>query len=222
MRYWRAVILTFLLLAGEPLVAGAWLRPEGEAFLSTAARFSWPKDLSRMVSKDPHGRYHSLYFEYGLTERYTLGLDLGRSGTGGGKAIVFLRHPLRDRESGFRIAAELGLGRIDDAPVLRPGLSLGLGLENGWLSAEGLMEYSTVTGLADYKLDLTRGLKFDNGRMLILQLQTGFPAGKPGYARLAPSLVFPLAPGLKAEVGGAWGLTGDESMGVMLGLWAEF
>lgn len=216
------VALFCLLFATSRAEAGAWPREKGRVFASSAICLSWPQDIPAWEPRDPTGRYVTFYAEYGLTDRLTLGLDLGRSMYGDGKALVFLRLPLRDRDHGLRIATELGLGEIDGQPVIRPGLSLGFGLQNGWLSADGLAETRARDGRTDYKLDLTWGRNFPGGRKLILQIQSGKPGKAPAYARFAPSVVLPLNRRLKAEIGGAWGLSGDMSMGAMLGLWAEF
>ncbi|EPX86727.1 hypothetical protein [Salipiger mucosus] len=223
MRLLRVLLLSLApaLVAGAAL-AGAWPRPQGETFVSTAARFSWPQRIETWLSYRPTLAWYSLYAEHGLTDRWTLGLDLGRSERGTGKAFAFLRYPLRDRDRGPKISAQLGIGQKFGQPALQPGLSLGLGLENGWLAADGLAEIRTRSAMIDLKLDLTWGLKFDSGRMLILQMQTGAPALAEPFARLAPSMVFPLTDTFKAEVGGMYGLRGDEHMGVMFGLWAEF
>ena len=202
--------------------AGAWLRERGSLFASASARLSWPQDITTWTSLEPTGQYYTFYAEYGLTERLTVGMDLGRSVSGDGKGVAFLRLPLRDRDSGLKIATELGLGQIDGTPVLRPGLSLGLGLRHGWLSADGLAEDAPLSGQVDLKLDLTWGWNLPGDRHLILQVQTGAPHGDAPFARLAPSVVVPVTERLSAEVGATWGVTGDASMGVLVGLWAEF
>ncbi|MBN9886895.1 hypothetical protein I6N89_06265 [Pelagibaca abyssi] len=211
-----------LLVAASNVTAGAWPRAEGRVFISSAVRLFWPQDIDDWTSRKPSSQYYTFYAEYGLTERLTLGLDLGRSVSGDGKTVVFARLPLRARDTGLRIAAELGLGVIDKEPVLRPGLSLGLGLKNGWLSAEGLSEISRHTGAADHKLDLTWGWNLPQNRKFLLQMQTGLPHGKKPFARLASSIVLPVTPLVSAELGGTWDLTGSETFGVIMGVWSAF
>ena len=220
----------FLPLLAGAAVAGAWPREKGQVFLSGAARLNWPQELEHWTSYEPTGQYYTLYLEYGLTDRITVGFDLGRSVSGNGKSVGFLRLPVRDKAGGLKIAAELGLGKIDGHPVIRPGLSLGLGLERGWLAADGFAEIAWVDDSdyiapflgVDYKLDLTWGRNLARDRKLILQVQTGKPWGEPFFARFAPSLVLPVTDVFSAELGVTWGATGDSSMGVLLGFWSSF
>lgn len=211
-----------LCLAASAAGAGAWPRKTGTGFASTTARLTWPQDVEQLTSPAPTEEYYTLYLEYGLSERLTLGIDLGRSVSGSGKSVVFLQFPLRNQDSGPKIAAQLGVGRISGQTVIRPGLSVGWGLKRGWLSIDSVAEMQVQTGVADYKLDMTWGRNMGAGRKLILQVQTGAPAGDPPFARFAPSMVFPLGDSLKAEAGVTYGLTGDESFGIMLGLWKTF
>ena len=202
--------------------AGAWPREEGSLFVSSLARLSWPQDVTTWTSYEPTGEYYTLYVEYGLTERLTVGLDLGRAISGGGKDVAFLRMPLGRADRRLKLAAELGLGQIEGAMVLRPGLSLGLGFRHGWLSADGLAEISLGSGETDYKLDLTWGLNLWEERKLIVQFQTGQQFGDPAFVRIEPTIVQPLTKRLKTQIGGSYGLLGDTSMGLTFGLWAEF
>lgn len=201
--------------------AGAWPREQGTGFASAAARFVWPRDLS--VTR-PESTYLTLYLEYGLTERLTLGLDLGHSVSGDGKAVGFVRLPLA-RRGDWVMAAEIGAGVIAGQKVLRPGLSVGRGLQGkhggGWLSADALVEIDQIGGL-DAKMDVTWGMALPRDRTLILQVQTGIPGDRDPFLRLAPSLVTPLPGGLKAEIGATLGLSGDNGVGLMFGLWREF
>ncbi|MEC3861936.1 hypothetical protein VK792_11635 [Mesobacterium sp. TK19101] len=209
------------LLAGS-LQAGAWPRDRGTGFASLAGRLTWPGDLS---SARPELGYQTAYAEYGLTDRLTGGLDLGRSVSGDLKLIGFLRYPLRERGN-WRSAVELGVGQIDGEPVLRPGLSLGRGTRNahgyGWLSVDTVAEYGLRSKAIDWKLDATHGFALPRDRKLIVQIQTGLPAGRSAFARLAPSLVFPLGKRFSAEAGLTIGLAGDSGIGMMIGLWSDF
>ncbi len=226
MRHLLARALTILLSTGllgadtAPLHAGAWLAPEGHGFASATTRLTWPQDYALLGWMEPEGRYDTLYLEYGLTRRVTLGADLGRSISGGGKTLVFLRMPLK-AEGALRLSAELGLGRIEGAQALRPGLSLGLGHAVGWVNADLLAEIRQGEG-TDYKLDLTLGINLPRKLRAILQVQSGVQQGDPPFARVAPSVVVPLHKHLQIELGGSWGLTGDASAGLLLGIWSEF
>ena len=220
----RTVALLACLALGHPYpaLAGAWPREQGSTFAAAGVSLRWPQDLSHWTSTAPTQEYRTLYLEYGLTDRVTLGLDLGRSVSGDDKSIAFVQFPLRASDRGPKIALQLGFGKIGDDPILRPGLSLGWGLAKGWMSAEAVAEVATSDGSTDVKLDMTWGRKLPGDRKLILQMQLGDPEDDPAFARFAPSLVIPLRSNLKTEIGATWGLAGDSSMGLRFGLWAEF
>lgn len=215
------LIVALCLLAG-PLCAGAWPRERGTGFVSAAVRLAWPGPLS---STPPQPGYQTVYAEYGLTDRLTAGVDLGRSVSGQSKLVAFLRYPLPVRGD-WRSAVELGLGQIDGEPVLRPGVSLGRGTQNahgfGWLSVDTVAEYGLRRNAIDWKLDATYGVALPRDRKLILQVQSGLPAGRKGFVRLAPSAVFPISKTFSAEVGVTIGLAGDRGTGMMVGLWSQF
>lgn len=202
--------------------AGAWPRDKGKGFATTATRLSWPQDLDHWTSSNPTQEYYTAYLEYGLTDRVTLGLDLGRSVSGDGKTVGFIQWPLRSAGKGPVISVALGFGKIGGESVLRPGLFMGWGLEKGWVTVEALSEYQIETGLTDHKIDLTWGRNLAKDRKLILQVQTGKPAIDPAFVRFAPSIVFPAGKRLKLETGATWGLMGDTSMGLKFGIWTEF
>ena len=201
--------------------AGAWPREEGSWFATAATRLNWPQDVASWSSAAPTSDYQTLYLEYGLTARWTLGLDIGRSVSGADKTIGFVQYPVMTGDSGARMTLQMGLGRLAGGQVVRPGLSVGWGLTRGWLSLDSVAEIAIDEG-TDYKLDITWGRNLARDRKLIMQVQLGDPAADPPFARLAPSFVFPLNDRLQVETGATWGLSGDDSMGLKLGLWASF
>ena len=214
-----ALLLSILAL---PASAGPWPQDKGRSFASASLRLVWPEDLR---SAQPESTYLTLYFEHGVTERLTVGLDLGHSVSGQGKSMVFARSPL-PAPGDWVAAAEIGLGLVEGAQVVRPGLSVGRGLRMahgwGWVSADMQLEHRWQSGGTDLRLDLTLGTPLPRDRKLILQLQTGRQEGDPAFARLAPSMVMPLPNGLKLEAGGSVGLTGRNGLGLMVGLWHSF
>lgn len=216
---WFAILLC---LSAPMAQAGAWPRAEGTGFVSLSQRLSWPQDLAALQTDDARQDYATLYAEYGVTDRLTLGLDLGRSVSGDDKSVLFVQYPLRAAPTGPKVTAQLGLGRIGDKTILRPGLSLGWGLERGWLSLDGVAEIATREKTTDYKLDITWGRSLSKDRKLILQVQTGFPTHGDAFVRLAPSMVFPVSDRLQAELGVTWDVSGDDRMGILVGLWRDF
>lgn len=95
-------------------------------------------------------RYASLYGEYGLTARNTLGFELGRSAGGESGALVWLQRALDRGEGPDRWTASIGGGAIwrDGAtmPVAQVAAGWGRGLDavpllrriprGGWLAVE--------------------------------------------------------------------------------------
>ncbi|SMX38295.1 hypothetical protein [Maliponia aquimaris] len=207
---------------GAMAQAGAWPRKAGEGFATIAVRLGWPQDMGDWTSLEPTQDYSTLYLEYGLTDRLTLGLDLGHSVSGGGKTVIFLQYPVRQADTGAQVSAQLGFGVISGERIIRPGLSAGWSLKRGWVSVDGVAETYLDDGRTDLKLDMTWGRNLAHDRKLIVQLQTGQPDGRDPFARLAPSIVLPLRGRFKLEAGATWGLTGDTSMGLKLGLWTDF
>ncbi|MBO9465745.1 hypothetical protein J7443_10935 [Tropicibacter sp. R15_0] len=218
----RLLLCLCLIALVSQAKAGAWPRQKGSGFASVSVQLSWPQNIQHWIDTQPTDQYRTAYLEYGLTDKLTIGLDIGNSVSGASKSIAFLQYPIRNREKGPKIAFQLGIGQISGERVVRPGLSLGWGLKKGWLSMDSFMETRTGDGVSDYKLDITWGRNLARDRKLLLQLQTGIQHGDPAFARFAPSLVTPLGKRLKMETGATWGLTGDSSMGVKFGLWTDF
>ncbi|MGP6086917.1 hypothetical protein [Antarctobacter jejuensis] len=218
-----ALLFVIICLAAPGAEAGAWPRQKGDGFASVSVRLGWPQDVREWISLEPTRDYSTLYVEYGLTDRLTLGLDLGHSVSGAGKTVAFLQYPLRRADTGPKVTGQLGFGVISGKEVVRPGVSLGWGLEKGWISVDSVAEAYLQTGHVDYKVDFTWGRNIGkNGHKLILQLQTGQPDARAPFARLAPSLVVPVRGRFKVETGVTIGLTGDKSVGLKLGLWTNF
>lgn len=217
-----AFMAALLALLGTDATAAAWPQERGAWFASLTTHLGWPQDLSSWTSAAPASRYDALYIEYGASDRLTIGLDLGRSVSGGAKTVAFLQFPVLPEASALKAAVQFGIGEIDGREVIRPGLLLGLGRDGGWLAADLLLEQPVTGDPFDLKLDMTWGLNLPRDRKLILQLQTGRHAGDPAFLRLAPSLVVPLRGRLAGEIGMTWGLAGDDSVGLKLGLWSTF
>ncbi|SDY73999.1 hypothetical protein [Citreimonas salinaria] len=219
------ILLTWAMLAGlyaSIAQAGAWPRDKGSLFAAATVRLAWPQDIATWTSTDPTQVYRTIYVEYGLTSEVTVGLDLGRAVSGAGKTVAFVQYPLRQRDTGPAIAAQMGFGRIAETQIVRPGLSVGWSLPHGWLSFDGVAEIGLEDGAIDYKLDITWGRNLRRDAKLIVQLQTGDTQTDEPFARLAPSFVIPINSRLRLESGVAWGVAGDTSMGVTAGLWSEF
>lgn len=222
----RGLILLAVLLAG-PAHAGAWARGQGQVFLSTA--LSFPTDiLNRTANEpfDPGTVAYSLYGEYGLSDRVTLGFDayLG-AGSQADEVIFLFSHALRPPDARHQMSWSLGLGQRRDngaAPLTRFGLHWGKGHSHGWFSADGYV--TSVNDTVDVKADLTAGWNVTPRIGLIAQVQTGKTADGPAYARLAPSLVWSLGSDGKTrlELGAEYGVVNVGDKRLTLGVWRSF
>ena len=96
----RLVALLLCLMLPGSAVAGAWQRETGRVFVATTIRLGWPQDITTWTSMEPTSQYNTVYMEYGLSPRMTLGLDLGRAVSGASKAVGFVQIPLRQAERG--------------------------------------------------------------------------------------------------------------------------
>jgi hypothetical protein len=237
-----------LLCCAAQAGAGAWPRARGEAFISVSHAASTGTRTLLAPQLDLN-QYTSLYAEYGLTSRLTLGFDAGygfgdNSGDGSGDGSsdgfgdnsvragsVFARYPLYSDDAGHRFAAQLGLGLIEDAPDGRqsrviPALAWGYGFASrwggGWMGIEGSADIRHPSGDVVWKADLTLGLKPTERWMAILQVQNGLFPGSEPQMRVAPSVVRQLSGRANLQAGVFAGVRGDESLGAKLALWLTF
>lgn len=213
----RALIILALLSPVAPARAGPWMRETGKGLAV----------ISAYPGANAASSYAGLYAEYGLTPRLTAGIDTGRAASGRAKAIAFLRRALPLPGPPAMVAsAEIGLGRVARQAVLRPGLSLGYGLDGklgtGWLALDTMAEIGLTRRTRALKTDLTLGLRPRDGLQAMLQLQTGRSAVDPPVARLVPSLVMELRGGAQLELGLTHSLRGPRDTGAKIALWRRF
>ncbi|VAV92967.1 hypothetical protein MNBD_ALPHA07-193 [hydrothermal vent metagenome] len=215
----RVVLLMFLVLA-SPAQAGPWPREKGHVFLSVGGVSEVDETTGTIAT------FSTLYGEYGLTEKITLGLDLGSDGRRSSKAMAFLRMPLTRASKKTKLAAEMGLGFANGEKAIRPGLSIGrgftLGKRNGWMTADSRAVIFKDFNDILFESDLTIGLSATKRLKVIMQVQTGIPAHDTSYVRLAPSIVFERKPGRHTEFGVTAGIKGVSGLGLKIGSWFEF
>ena len=196
--------------------AGPWPREAGETFLSV----SWERDLIRDKG------YATIYGEYGLSNRLTLGLDIGANPDGLSKAIGFARIPFGQSPGGMRLALEMGTGVTDKRPVMRPAMSFGRGLNlvgrSGWLTLDIRATVFQDTFDAAWESDLTLGLNATARGKTIVQLQTGQPATGDAYVKLGSSWVMQGLPGRHIEFGVVTGLKNSDALAAKIVLWHTF
>jgi hypothetical protein len=222
-----------LALTAVQASAGAWPREKGRAFVALSHTASTPTRTLLAPTTDLRG-YSGIFAEYGLTERWTIGVDAG-IGSGNddsaSTALVFVRRPVWSGDGGGRIAADFGIGTQDDEAFgrqvrLRPGLAWGRGFEsrygNGWFGIEAAAELRLPGNDLVLKADGTAGIKPNENWMLIFQVQSGRYPDEPALVRLAPSAVRRINGTASLQLGVNAAVVGDDAIGVKLGLWLEF
>ncbi|MCP9480345.1 hypothetical protein NNA36_00080 [Shimia sp. CNT1-13L.2] len=159
--------LLFLLFAATPALSGPWMRDQGNGFASFATESPiTPGSAS----------YSSLYIEYGLRPRLTLGFDGGSDFTGSGSALLFARTPLWNGKHS-RLSADLALGAEWypglQSPVIRPGLSWGrnylLRDKSGWMALDTTWSWRPKDDTHRPKLEATLGLTVTARSKVMLQ-----------------------------------------------------
>jgi hypothetical protein len=229
----RAILLALALAlpAGEA-AAGAWPRPRGETFLSFGQQVSTGARTLIAATQDIRS-WTSVYAEYGLTDRLTIGLDAG-TGLGQdervGAALAFVRLPVWSPGE-HRVAVDFGLGTLDSDAEGRQtryrfGLAWGRGFEGrrggGWLGMESSLELREPAGNFAVKADFTAGFKPNDRWMLIAQAQTGYYPDAGGIVRLVPSVVRRLGERSHLQLGAMAEMAGDDALGATAAVWFTF
>ncbi|UXX84059.1 hypothetical protein [Roseovarius pelagicus] len=213
-------LLILLLLLSAQAKAGPWLRDTGAGYLSYALTL---EDVASTGAADGYG---SVYAEYGVRPKLTLGLDIGSDEQGAYKTFAFAILPLARQSRRTKITGEIGLGTIDGTAVARPGIAVGRSFEFldrfGWVSIETRAEIGVDQGDIGISTDLTLGYNPGPRSKWMVQLQQGGPMADPDYLRIVPSVVIETKPGRHYEFGVAAGIKNTATFGVKLGVWQNF
>ncbi|QQA42218.1 hypothetical protein [Pelagovum pacificum] len=219
----HALVILFLTFATSAN-AGPWLREKGAVFLSFGANVAISDSAVRPVHWDP-----TVFLEYGLTERLTVGFDLYiANGDEEQTAGVFARYPLREGDLTWPVSATVGYGLRHDRTeatleeILRFGVSTGRGLPRGWVAIDAAAIQPLVEAPLEAKLDVTWGREVAPRMTTILQLQTGIGTAGDFYAKAAPSVLLSVNERLRFEVGAVQALTGDLGTGLRIAAWLDF
>ena len=211
--------------AALPSHAGAWMRGEGEGFLSFGVR------LFEESATSAQNTEQNLYFEYGLRPTLTLGVSANYTSGEKGEGVLFLRLPLRNDDRPAKVAAEVGIGaRSTDGvtfdPIIKTGLSWGRGLafgdRGGWVNVDTAVQWASDDTPTLFKVDATLGLTLSD-RFQVMG-QGFFEADEFGESlTVLPSVIYTPKRGQMRFVVGLEHKTGrDESTGLRFGLWREF
>lgn len=216
-------LLIVLVMANGPVFAGAWAREKDELFIAAGGNFLLSDGAQLPVHYDP-----TLYAEYGLSERLTLGLNLFTADAGRqGALFFFARFPIGDMNAPDKFAVSVSFGARVDANLLpekalRGGISWGRGLENGWLAIDASATKGTVDTTFRPKLDASWGHKWSDRWTTIAQLQTGQGLTDDYYAKIAPSIIYEITPKINIHLGAVHAFTGDRGSALKFETWLTF
>lgn len=221
----QSMALAFILILASVSTAqaGAWLRSKGGGFASSSFSMNQDKEISG-----------SIYLEYGLTDKRTLGADISygvaRTGAQEGSAIVFLRMPLSAPDKRNKFAAQFGLGtRILNGEfyaAAEAGLSWGRGIQiterYGWVNVDSSVNITQSPATNRIKIDGTAGLSLTDHTKVMLQVFNTFQDGDL-FTKVAPSLL--ISPGKSnttLQLSAEFSAVGGGAPAVKLGIWREW
>jgi hypothetical protein len=212
-----------LLSAPSLALAGPWLREKGRTFSSVSLTATYFRDMG-----------NSAYLEFGLTDKMTIGADVGqftnRLGERNGFGTIFMRRALGSNDGPNRWAYELGVGTawVGDLvlPHVKTGLSWGRGIElwdkNGWMTVDAAVIWGISHDQHVGKIDTTVGLNFTDVTTGMLQLYLGH-LDNEFYATLAPAVVIkPRKAKFKILIGTEIPMEDTKNTALKLGIWREF
>lgn len=211
------------LLGCAAALAGPWPRETGSSFLS----FS----LEAPHDGDTKDFYYSLYAEYGLSPRLTIGFDGGSDYYTQGEGYVFLRTPVPLETGRHQFALLGGVGARQTVTsfaeaVFVLGGSWGTGFDtalgNGWATIDATIRDRQTTGTRLTKIDTTIGVNH-NTQLWFTQLRYADESAAPEPSwEVAPSVAFTLGGRTRLETSAAFGLQGPKDVTLKIGIWTEF
>ena len=220
-----SILFVLALLAGFGTAAhaGAWPRDKGALFIAAGGNFLLSEGAELPVYYDP-----TVYAEYGLSDRVTLGLDLFTADKGRIASVFgFAAVPVGSINGQNRTMVSLGYGYRLNADtttevLMRMGLSLGRGLDKGWLAADISATIGTVDTTWRPKADFTWGRSWSDRWTTTLQLQTGQGFFDDYYAKYSPTVILSVTDRIKINLGAVKALTGDGGSALKLETWLTF
>ena len=225
MGFYKVLAVGLLIcVSAQQSLAGAWPRGKGNAFISSTASMTWPSGRDF----DLPDVYGGGYFEYGLSDRLTLGVDLGSSDATRPdrlKAVGFLRYTLTNAQSRHQFALDLGGGQNLGQNAIRLGASYGTGLKilqrSGWLSIEAHVLGNPKNLQSSQSLDATLGVNLEHGKLMALFSAYSAPTGQSTLT-LTPSYAHKLPGKRHLVIGVTFDLRGAPDPALKLGVWQEF
>ncbi|ARC90159.1 hypothetical protein [Rhodovulum sp. MB263] len=219
-------VLAATLGAAPAALAGAWLQEKGSGLLA------FSHEANRDRTWGSRWGYSSVYGEYGMTPKLTLGLDAGKGeAPDDWKAIAFLRFGSEIDWLPGRLATEFGAGAAGapggmTEPVIRAGLSWGTGFTtpdgSGWISLDARTDSRPQSAMVDYKLDITLGVMPNPRTQLTLEIWGEEAATEPRTVKLSPAVSRRIGKDTWLRIGGIVGIHNDRSIGLVIGSRIEF
>ncbi|TDK42152.1 hypothetical protein [Antarcticimicrobium luteum] len=216
-------LLIALSCAAPPAGAGAWQRETGRGFVSTTGT---------LRQGDPDARQElSVYADYGLAPRLTIGADVNERPGIAGHAVLFARLPLSRPGARARLAAEAAFGghhwRGAWDPMYRLTLSYGRGSTTrsgatGWLALDAAYERRLGMNVPIYKLDATLGLSAPGRLRPILQVETAHIPGQPLIWAVTPGVLIDSRRNATWLIGLERKSAGRDTVGLKIALWRWF
>ncbi len=220
--------LLLLLAATGPADCGAWARGAGKTF--TSLKGAVPSD-----ERSVEAATLSLYGEYGLTSRLTLGSKYDRLDPVQGAAELFVRWNAARPDAPLQMAAELGVGltldysrRVPvewtDRTLLIAAVHAGRGFAtrfgNGWVDIRLGGRFPLNEDPARGKFNALAGI--DLTRLLaMIELRSDFGRNDV-YATIGPAAALKLGDRLHLTAGIQFDAAGSEAPHIEIGTWFAF
>lgn len=220
---WVRLVLAAFWAWPDVALGGAWAREKGEVFVAAGGNVLLSDGAQLPVHYDP-----TIYLEWGVTDRITLGLDFHTADKGQiATAFGFAQVPIGDVTGRNRWTVSLGYGlrTREGEPVenlMRTGLHWGRGLDTGWLAIDASATLGTIDTSWRPKADFTWGRNWTDDWTTTLQLQTGQGWTDDYYAKISPTVIYTHRPDMKFAVGAVQGLTGDRGIALKVETWLTF
>lgn len=212
-------VLPMLFASGDLAQAGAWPRDKGGAFLSGQARQN-----ADTLDEAP---VISVYGEYGLTDRWTIGgkLDYALASNDILQMKAFARWHLPNSDEPWQKAVSLAVEGTKDDQYVSPSFHLGRGIETaigpGWLDIELTTTLSVLDAQMDYSAFAQIGVKPSQRLMTMVALDvTGIDAD--AQIDLIPSVAWEYKQGKHLQLEWTYALDGAVKHEVAAGIWLEF
>ncbi|WP_074737112.1 hypothetical protein [Ruegeria halocynthiae] len=217
----QVLIFVLVFTLGTPAWPGAWLREKDSSFTAISVTVFKEEDVYKYKS--------SLYAEWGLRPKLTIGLDAEEHQDLYGHALIFARVPVTDFGSAGRLAAEFGIGahhrQYSTWAMYKATLSYGKGIQTGlgagWLAVDTAIEHRSHEATI-HKLDFTAGLS--SGRRLdpLLQIETSYVPDRPWYWSARPSVMYRPKTGNLTWILGAERNSARDEIGFKFALWRSY